>query len=107
MPGSETAGPAHRPITGEMLEEAQRHLATAGVVHTQEQHHRSTVVTVALDLGQRMQPLPGEPFGDQRQEPRQPALVGELVIAGVQEPFDRCGAEHVRELAFQIDRCRP
>src|SRR5882672_687832 len=61
-----TTGPTHRPIIGEVLEETQRHLATAGVVHTQEQHHRAAVVTVALDLRQRLQTLPGEAFRDQR-----------------------------------------
>ena len=46
-------GPGDRAVAGEVLEEPERHLRPAGVVHAQEQHDRPAVLALALDLGQR------------------------------------------------------
>jgi hypothetical protein len=51
-----------------------------------------------------MQALAGEPFGQQRQEVRDGGAAGELVVGGVQEPFDGLGAECVGVLGFQSGR---
>ena len=53
---------------------------------------------VAFDAGESVQALAGEPFGEQRQEVRHGAAGGELVVAGVQEPFDGLGAVDAGEL---------
>ena len=42
--GLGTAGPGDGPVAGEVLEEAQCHLAAAGVVDAEEQHDRPAVV---------------------------------------------------------------
>ena len=68
----------------------------------QEQHDRRR--GVALDPGQRGEALAGEPFGQQRQEVEHDRASGELVVGGVQEPFDGLGAEHAVELALQVGR---
>jgi hypothetical protein len=54
------AGPADRAVAGKVLEEPERHLGAPGVVRAQEQHRREPVVGLALDPGQRAQPLAGE-----------------------------------------------
>ena len=68
-------------------------------------HRNSTtglaVVVMSLDPGQGVQALPGEAFGQQRQEVGHGAAGGELVVAGVQEPFDGLGAEDAVELVGQ------
>jgi hypothetical protein len=69
-------------------------------VHAQEQHGRLAVV-VSFDLGQGVQSLAGEPFGQQRQEVRDGAVGGELVVAAVQELVDGLDAEDAVELAVQ------
>jgi hypothetical protein len=64
---------------------------------------RAAVVAAALDLGQRGQALPGEAFGEQGQKVRDAAAHRELVVAGVQEPFDGFAAEDVGELVGDPD----
>ena len=95
------AGPGDRGVAGVALEEAQRHLGAAGVVRAQEQHDGFAVVVQALDPGQCLQPLAGEAFGEQRQEVGDGGPAGELVVGGVQEPFDRLGAEGADEVSAQ------
>jgi hypothetical protein len=54
-----------------VLEEAQRHLATAGVVDAQEQHDRLAGVAwsfAALDPGEGVQALPGEAFASRERK---------------------------------------
>ena len=63
-PGSEPPDQAIGPVAGEVLEEAERHLAAAGVVHAQEQHDGLAVAAQTLHFGQRGQALAGEAFGD-------------------------------------------
>jgi hypothetical protein len=87
-----------------VLEEAHRHLATAGVVHAQEQHDGAAVVAESFDPGLRGQLLPRETLGQQRQEVRHSAVRGELVVARVQEALDGLGAVHAVELAAQAHR---
>ena len=87
-----------------MLEEAQCHLAPAGVVYAQEQDDRTTVVVQTLHFGQSTQPLSGEPLRDQRQEVRNGARHGELVVAGVQESFDGLAAVDASKLVGQAGR---
>jgi len=70
-------------------------------VGAQEQHDRFAVVVQPFDLGQRPQPLPGEPFGHQRQELPDSRAVGELIERGVQEPLDGLGAVDAVELLGQ------
>ncbi len=53
---------------------------------------------VPFDPGQCGQALAGEPFGQQRKEVGHGAAGGELVVAGVQEPFDGLGAVDAGEL---------
>jgi hypothetical protein len=74
-----------------MTKEPKRHLGTAGVVRAQKQHRGFAVVVQTFDLGQRTQPLPGEPFGHQRQELADGGGVGEPVVGGMQEPVDGVG----------------
>ena len=64
-PGSEPPDLAIAGSGGVVLEEAECHLRTPCVVHAEEQHDRLAVVGVALYAGQRGQPLPGEPLGEQ------------------------------------------
>ena len=82
-------------------------LRPTGVMHAQEQHRGFAVITQALDLGQRPQLLTGEPFGHQRQELDHGGPEGELVERGMQEPFDRLGAEDTLELGGQSSRRGP
>ena len=70
LPGSEPPDQAIGRVAGVVLEEAEGHLGAAGVVGAQEQHGRLAVVDVAFDPGQGLEPLPGEPLGEQRQEVR-------------------------------------
>jgi len=67
-------------------------------------HARATKRAQALDLRQRLQPLPGEALGQQRQELHDGGPASELVIGGVQEPLDRLGGEDPGELGLQL-RC--
>ena len=106
-PGFGTTGPGDRPVTGQGGEEPHRHLRAAGVVHAQEQHGGLAVVVQALDLRQRPQSLPGEPFGHQRQELDHGGPGGELVERGMQEPFDRLGAEDPLEFGGEPGRRGP
>ena len=55
----------------------------------QEQHGGLAVGDLALDPGQGVEALAGEPFGQQGQEVGDGCAPGELVVGGVQEPFDR------------------
>lgn len=69
-------------------------------MHAQEQDDGPPVV-VAFHAGQGVQALAGEAFGEQRQVVGDRAVQGELVVAGVQEPFDGLGAECAGELLGQ------
>nr|WP_285639641.1 hypothetical protein [Lentzea sp. NBRC 102530] len=60
---------------------------------------------MAVGLGEGVQALASEPFGQQWQEVRDGAVRGELVVAGVQEPFDGLGAEVAVELLPQTAGC--
>ena len=70
----------------------------------QEQHDRFAVAVFALHSGQGVQALAGEAFGEQRQEVRHAGQRGELVVAGVQEPFDGLGAVGAVELPHEAGR---
>ena len=70
-------------------------------MRAQEQHGRLAVVGQALDLGQGVQALPGEAFGEQRQEVGDGGPAGELVVGGVQEPLDGLGVERAVEVAAE------
>jgi hypothetical protein len=96
--GFGAAGPADRPVCGEGLEEPERHPGAAGVVGAQEQHRGFAVVVQPFDLGQGMEPLPCELFGEQCHESGHGGVGRELVIGGVQEPFDRLAAADAGEL---------
>ena len=102
--GFGAARPRDRAVAGEVGEESERHLGAAGVVGAQEQHGGFAVVVLAFDPGQRVEPLAGEPFGQQRQEVGHGRAAGELVVGRVQEPFDGLDAEHAVELALQSGR---
>src|SRR3954468_2578613 len=56
----------------------------------------------ALHLGERGEALAGEPLGQQRQEVQHDGASGELVVGGVQEPFDGLGAVDAVESALQV-----
>ena len=99
--GFGAAGPGDGVVAGEVVEEPEGHLGAAGVVGAQEQHHRHPDVVLAFDLGQRAQPLAGEPLGQQRQVVRDDRAAGELVVGAVQEPLDGLDAEGAVELAGQ------
>ena len=85
-----------------MVEPAQGHLRTAGVVRAQEQHDGNPVAQLAFHLGQRLEPLAGETLGEQHEIRRNARLVGELVVAGHEEQLDRFRAEYTVELTAQI-----
>ena len=80
--------------------EAHCHLGSAGV-RAQEQHGRPPVVGSALDLGQGVEALSREAFGEEGQEVGDGGMAGELVVGGVQEPFDGFGVERAVEVAFE------
>jgi hypothetical protein len=61
-------------------EKAHGHLGAAGVVHAQEQHGGFAVVGQAFDLGQCVEALAGEAFGQKRQEVGHGGAAGELVV---------------------------
>ena len=84
-----------------MGEETEGHLRAAGVVGAQEQHRGLVSVIVPSTFANARQPLPGEAFGQQRQEVGDGGPTGELVVGGVQEPLDGFHAEHVGELGRQ------
>ena len=86
--GLAAAGPGDGVVPGEVGEEAHRHLGPTGVVHAQEQHDRSAVVGLSLHTGERVEALPGEALGEQRQVVGDDGMVGELVVAAGQERLD-------------------
>ena len=88
-----------------MVEEPERHLGAAGVVGAQEQHGGLGVGDLAFDPGQGGEALAGPAFGQQRQEVGNGGPAGELVVGGVQEPFDGLDAEVLAELVVQSRRC--
>ena len=81
-----------------MVEVPQRHLGAASVVGAQEQHGGLGVGDLALDTGQGGQSLVCPAFGEQRKEVGNGCPTGELVVGGVQEPFDGLDAEVLAEL---------
>ena len=100
--GFGAAGPGDGTVAGESLEPAERHLGAAGVVDAEEQHDGQAVVGLALDLGEGLEALAGEPFGHEREEVVELGSVGELVVAGGQEQLDRLGTEDAVELPRQV-----
>jgi len=82
-------------------EEAHGHLRSAGVVRAQEQHGRSAVVGSTFDLGQGVEALSGEAFGEEGQEVGDGGMAGELVVGGVQEPVDGVDVERAVEVASE------
>ena len=94
-------------VTGQVGEEPECHLGAARVVGAQEQHSRGPGQGFAFDAGKGAQALPGEPFGQQRQEVGDGSAAGELVVAGMQEPFDGFDPEHVGEIGLQPGRRGP
>ena len=98
--GFGSARPGDGLLTGEVVEEPERHLGAAGVVGAQEQHGGLGVGDLALDAGQRGEPLAGPTFGQQRQEVGNRCPAGELVVGGVQEPLDGFDAEVLGEVAL-------
>ena len=54
-----------------------------------------------FDLGQGVEALPGEAFGEEGQEVGDGGMAGELVVGGVQEPFDGFGVERAVEVASE------
>jgi hypothetical protein len=95
------AGPGDGVVCGEVGEEPERHLRASRVVGAQEQHRRLAGVSFAFDLGQCVEALAREAFGQQRQEVDDCCATGELVVRGVQESFDGFDAEGAVELALQ------
>ena len=61
--GFSAARPGHTVVTGEVGEEAERHLRAAGVVGAKEQHRRPPVVDLAFNAGQGVEALAGETLG--------------------------------------------
>ena len=61
-------------------------------------------VVLPSTLARAREALAGEPFGQQRQEVGDGGAAGELVVGGVQEPFDGLGAEDAVELVAQPGR---
>ena len=70
----------------------------------EEQHGGFGVGDLALHAGQGVQTLTGEAFGQQRQEVGDGGAAGELVVGGVQEPFDGFDPEGAAELDSQPGR---
>ena len=99
--GFRSAGPGDGILSGHVREVTQRHLGAARVVGAQEQDGGLAVDHLALDSGQGIKALAGEPLGQQRQEVRDGCAAGELVVGGVQEPFDRFDSEGAVEFALQ------
>ena len=94
-------GPGQRGVAGVVLEEAEGHLGPTRVVGAEEQHDRASVVRLVLDPRQGLEPLPGEPLGEERQEVGHGGLAGELVVRRGQEALDRLDAERVAELRLE------
>ena len=67
----------------------------------QKQHDRFAVAGFAFHFGQCAKPLAGKAFGQQWEEVRDRGAGGELVVGGVQEPFDGFHSEHIGELVLQ------
>ena len=53
---------------GAQLHEARRHLAAPGVVNADEQHLGHVLRHESFDLGERLQPLSGEPMSENGDE---------------------------------------
>jgi hypothetical protein len=86
-----------------VVEPAQRHLRATGIVHAEEQDHRSSVVDLAFHPSQGVEALPGEALGQQGKEVGHRGPAGELVIARHQEPLDGLGPEGPVERLGQPD----
>ena len=84
-----------------MVEEPEGHLGAACVVGAQEQHGGLGVGDLALDAGQGGEALACPAFGQQREEVGNGGTSGELVVGGVQEPFDGLDAEVLAELVVE------
>ena len=89
-------------VPREVPEPAGGHLRPTRVVHAEEEDRRNPDRTHAIDAGERVEPLPCELLGEQRQE--RPDLGRcEQTLEGVKdEPFDRLGAERSGEIAFDV-----
>ena len=71
-----------------MLEEAERDLGATGVVDAEEQHDGYAVVAVTFDPCECREALPREPLASKGRKFGDRAARGELVVGGVQEPFE-------------------
>ena len=76
-------------------------------MRAQEQHGGLGVGDLALDSCQGGEALARPAFGQQRKEVGNGCPTGELVVGGVQEPFDGLGAEVLAELGVQPGRGGP
>ena len=104
--GFGAAGPGDALITGEVVEVPERHLGAACVVGAQEQHGGLGVGDLAFDSCQGGESLACPAFGQQREEVGNGCPAGELVVGGVQEPFDGLDAEVLAEFGVQPRRRR-
>ena len=100
--GFGSARPGHRPFPGQVGKESARHLGAPGVVGAQEQHYGFAVDYLAFHSGCCVEALAGKAFGEHWQVSRHCGPLGELVVARVEEPFDRLYAEHFGEIALQV-----
>jgi hypothetical protein len=72
-------------------------------VDTQEQHDRDSVIGLAFNFGEGLEPLAGEAFRHERHEADNPRLPAELLVAGGEELLNRLDAEHAVELVLKAD----
>ena len=95
------ARPGDRPVAGQLAEVAQGHLRATGVVGAQEEDDGAMVVALALDAGQCLQTLAGEPLGEGGQVPVVADASTEVVVRRVEEALDRLRPEGALELLLQ------
>src|SRR5262249_37472847 len=99
--GHGSAGVDDDLIAGQALEPGGRHLGAAGVVDAQEQHRWDGGFDASLDLGQGLQPVPGESFGEDGEEGQHRGAGEELVEAVGDESLDGLGGEDAGEFVFE------
>ncbi len=101
LAGLRASGPRDRAVARELLEESERHLRLAGVVHAQEQHHGLAVVDEALHAAEGVQSLAREALGEERKERGDRRLGRELVVGAGEEVLDGLRGEDPRELSAE------
>ena len=97
-----TAGVHQDAVAGEVLQPAGGHLGAAGVVDAEEQDGGGGHVDLSFDLGEGLEAVAGEAFGEDRGEGGDASLWEELVEAVGEEPFDGLGSEDASELVLQL-----